>query len=678
MSRLPRQSAPVAQILTGGGIHLGNNVNVNFDGSHSFSIAAWVRLSNGSSSGVLLRRGDEFVLGIEGGEPYAKLARQGTPARAGYTLDTSWCYLVVTYNTTGPERGTFQFHIDGAQLNETSVRNVGAAPGNLQLRLGDHLPVDVRTLTIHSAALNNDDAQPKWQEPATPPPSAIASYRFDLIPPRETRAGYPITFVDDAAQEVVTPSAYFSGASYAAGDPADGVNPGGTGSDSYTIQAWALIPTTSTPEPHVLFSNGFDGRGVSLEVTRNAGATAALIAKRGATELKGGEFTLGEWHNFAVTYDGAMMRLYVDKRQVAAGPSGPITPIAAGAPLIGAVRKNGIPSIAGFVQGAVQTVDVWKRTLSAEEIGVYETARPFLDPDCTALYDLSILAANVQTGRNVSLFGGAAISDSYVPAPSSVDVAPVLAEPLPRPYTGPLDAVAPSPIGEEQIAAALHSLDELFPGAPAAARAARAYVERSLREEGARIKATGTPRPGTIGYALDGDEWVLYQTRVGGADELLRIPVAEADECTVWMIEVAVAFFVGFLGVLAVPTIATRVARVVAQWIARSRPIVEAAIQTIGDRPTATTIIAALRLILGQSSITSLIGDILGALSWWDFVFTVAGIVIMVIEICFPNPSSVAWGLMVAAKLALVAVDLALLMSRRPSGCGRLQAPVAA
>src|SRR6185295_14889853 len=98
-----------------------------------------IRLSSGNSTGVLLRRGDEFVLGVERGEPYAKLARQGTPVRAGYTLDTSWCYVVISYSATGPEKGTFQFFIDGAPMNETSVRDVGAPPTNLPLHLGDQL-----------------------------------------------------------------------------------------------------------------------------------------------------------------------------------------------------------------------------------------------------------------------------------------------------------------------------------------------------------------------------------------------------------------------------------------------------------------------------------------------------------------------------------------------------------
>jgi hypothetical protein len=678
MTRLPRQHAPIARILTTGDYHLGNNVNVNFDGSNSFAIAAWIRLSSGNSTGVLLRRGDEFVLGVERGEPYAKLARQGTPARAGYTLDTSWCYLVISYSATGPEKGTFQFFIDGAPMSETSVRDVGTHPTNLPLHLGDQLAVDVRTLTLYGYAFQPRDAQPRWQEPETPPPGVIASYRFDLVPPRETKANYPIQPEGDALQQVLTPAAYFSGASYATGDPADGVNPGGTGSDAYTIQTWALIATTNSPQPQVLFSNGFDTRGISLTVLPNTTTQmATLIAKRGSVEVKGGELALGTWHNFAVTYDGATTKLYVDKQLVASAAAGAIAPIAA-APIIGAMRTNGIPSLTGFVQGAVQSVDVWKRALTAEEIATHETTTPFEARDCTAVYDLAIVAANALTTRHVSLFGAAAISDSFVPPPSAAEYTKSAAE-APRPYTGPIDEVTPSPISEEQIAAALASLDELFPSAPAAARtAARAYLERTLREESARIEATGAPRPGTIGYALDGDSWVLYQTREDGADELLRIPVTEADECTIWLIEVVVAFFVGILGILAVPTIASRVAGAVVRWINRSRPVVEAAISYIGDRPTAATIVAAMRLILGQSSIVSLIGDILGALTWWDLFFTVAGVVVMVIEICFPNPSSVAWGLMVAAKLALVAVDLALLMRRRPPGCSTVQTAIAA
>ncbi len=104
-----------------------------------------------------------------------------------------------------------------------------------------------------------------------------------------------------------------------------------------------------------------DGQyGLFLEPTGSLRCTTAVAA----VNTPAGTFTAGAWHHVACSYDGAMIRLYVDGVMRVAGPG---TGLLGTGSTIGMAIGHNAPTGDNFV-GAIDGLRIWSSARSASEI----------------------------------------------------------------------------------------------------------------------------------------------------------------------------------------------------------------------------------------------------------------------------------------------------------------------
>jgi hypothetical protein len=675
-SQLPRYQTGVGVIETQGTISFGNSLPISFDGNHSFSFAGWFQITGEQPTGVIVGKNQEFSLGLNQGVLYVQLAGQLAPTTASFELDSDWHYLGVTFNSNSSQGGTLSLYMDGAQIGQSDLNNVGTSNQGSPLVIGGNLYINVWTLAVYTAALTESSLAPAWQ-PVTSGSGLVASYNFTQAPPTDVSSNAnPITFsAQQASEQINTPGVNLQNISYCVASPLDSVNPGNAGNDPYTIQAW--IYPEQTNEIQYIFSNGLvDGSAVTLYLTAgNSPGQIVLNAMHGSNLATGGTLPINTWSNVAVTYDGQTLLLYVNGNAVANTSSGSMTPLLQPNLLIGAGDQSTFPT--GFFQGLIQSVDVWNIAASASQISTSMLTAPYEVSGCVAIYTFTVLATNGMTGSPIGFYNGAALDSLTIQVPTQVaqlyETARQL-RPTPPRKTGRRvstneTGVMMTPVSDEKIQRAITVFDEMLPAShDAETRKARREMFVNGLTEANRALANGKPIPGTITHQLEGDDYVFYLHDAEGAEECFRLSASQTDPCTPWIISVVATIIVGFLGVFGVPFTSTRVGAALTRVLGNSR-LGRAIAQVLNEEITSRTLVKIIVILFTSGSLLDLISEILADLSWWDYLFVVAGVALQFFELAFPNPSTLVVVTFILAKMAAVVIQVNSLIGQKPANC---------
>ena len=145
--------------------------------------------------------------------------------------------------------------------------------------------------------------------------------------------------------------------------------------DNFTIAAWIKTNQTNLTEPgHIVNKGGFntDEKGENM----NYGIWLSTNGNvQGGFENEDGEvfevtsilrYNDGKWHYILLSYDGILLRLYVDGKQVSTKPTNGVIPDTTGdQPL--RIGANSLDEDKFFI-GEMDEVRVWNRGLTDYEI----------------------------------------------------------------------------------------------------------------------------------------------------------------------------------------------------------------------------------------------------------------------------------------------------------------------
>jgi hypothetical protein len=674
---IPRNRVGMGVARPGGPISYGSaaGVPVSFDGSHSFSLAGWFRLSDRAATGTLVGKQGEFVLGVKAGVPYARIAGQIGQVAAPAPLAAGWHFVCATYATTGARAGQLTLFIDGGQAAQAALSNVGAAPTTNLLASGGDIAVDVWCLCAYATALSPAQCACEWT-PMADAGSTAASFCFMHPPARDMGPShFPIAFGGTAAEMVSTPGVRFGGAGYALPSAIDTID---VSAGAYTLQAWIHPEANPAQGLQLAFAEGpGDGANVALGLATSATGTTSVFAQHGADTVSGGVVGTGRWANIAVTYDGTTLTLYLDGVACGTQASGAAA-LPAKAVVLGAATTSTPPLVAGTFQGTIQSVDVWTQALSAAQITTYASTPPIAVDGCVASFQLGFDSTNLITGATVGLYGGATAREILVPAAVAVDEDDALDLGIPlvaaQDHDEALLAAGPPAaveVGVEVDALRaggqrfLEDLRESY-AAPGAGEVI-AKIAADLAEQHDRYALTGLLPAGAVVAKREDGDLVFYRYGPSGPYEVHR--QESLGTCADWYVELIVTCTAGLLSIFGVPFTTGRVAAAASRWIRRFPNAARAVAQGLTEEATVRTITAVFKVLYATNGLSTIIWDLLSNLSWWDFFFIGAAIILQFIEFIFPNPSSAVFYALVLAKIAALITQLVIVIKNKPTGC---------
>jgi hypothetical protein len=131
-----------------------------------------------------------------------------------------------------------------------------------------------------------------------------------------------------------------------------------------TLEAWVYPTVTLSGWKGVIIKEGTSQFSYFLFANTNVNNQAAMVNVGGERIVYGGSaLPVNTWTHLAATYDGAMLRLYVNAVPVTAqAQSGPIGVFS------GPLRIGGNASLGEYFQGRIDEVRVYNRALSPSEI----------------------------------------------------------------------------------------------------------------------------------------------------------------------------------------------------------------------------------------------------------------------------------------------------------------------
>jgi hypothetical protein len=131
-----------------------------------------------------------------------------------------------------------------------------------------------------------------------------------------------------------------------------------------TLEAWVYPTVTLSGWKGVIIKEGTSQFSYFLYANANANNQAGMVNVGGERIVYGGSaLAVNTWTHLAATYDGAMLRLYVNGVQIAAqSQSGAIGVFA------GPLRIGGNASLGEYFQGRIDEVRVYNRALTQAEI----------------------------------------------------------------------------------------------------------------------------------------------------------------------------------------------------------------------------------------------------------------------------------------------------------------------
>jgi hypothetical protein len=165
----------------------------------------------------------------------------------------------------------------------------------------------------------------------------------------------------------------------------------------------------------------------------------------------------------------------------------------------------------------------------------------------------------------------------------------------------------------------------------------------------------------------EGDELVVYRFTATGAIEVDRLPAT--TPCQDWYIAVFVALLSGLLSIFKVPIPAGPLARAVQRWVTRYPNFAKAVAKTLDGEILMRSITTAVKYLYDRDGLGPIIYSAFAQMSWWEFTFFVAALILEFLELISPGPGSVAFVMLVAGQIISLVAQLIVLYTEMPEGC---------
>jgi hypothetical protein len=645
MQNLPRFACTAVHLEKGGYVSCGKTHALSFGGFQPYTLQAWIyQIDTAGQQAVVGRLNGgvaaEYSLSVDGG--YVVSYRNVGPwaIRSRTRLKPKkWNHVATTYDgrtlrlyVNGVEEASAPFSSQPAFAELETL--IGASyEQSRPAALFNGMVAEVR---IWNVCRNLDEITRDASRHPEPAPGLVALYDFTNLPAID-RSGNarPLTLMGGARYCLCVPGLSLGGTGYADLGTSPDLSLGGF--SPYTLEGW-FSPLGNTPAGTLVGKVVAGGEAeysvlVDGERRLNAYRNVHPWAVRTATALQPNEY-----YHFAASYDGEMLRLYVDGNLQAVERFGS-QPAAPGvATLIGASFDRERDRVSGFFRGQIQNVRIWKRALAEDEIRQWIYNDPVDDPGLIASYDFTVSPPKDLTDRHaVKLMFNAVAEYVMVPLdPASLQgrfgfMLPVsqwaprdlpLDRRVARAEAPPVLAAQPAALSAEHEAQILAGMEERIAGLGTGERErVRAEAVRALSRAREQLKAN--PRLNSVSQRVEGGHVILTHHTGAGDHEIFRAPVGDIDPCTLWWISfvysVTIGFFFAIAGPLGSPTPGS-VAKRVFQLI-RANVAAWTAMQKLLAAPiTIATGLAAMKIVWDEGLLWPLLKLVVPWGVWFGFL----------------------------------------------------------
>lgn len=683
MQNHPRFACTAVHLEKGGYVSCGKTPELSFGGFQPYTLQAWIYQIDTAGQQTVVGRlnggvAAEYALSVDGGHvvsyrnvgPWSIRSRTRLQAKKWNHVATSYDGRTLRLYVNGVEEASAPFTSQPAFPQLETL--IGASQENSRpAALLNGMVAEVR---IWNVCRNLDEITADAIRPPEPAPGLVALYDFTNLPAID-RSGNarPLTLAGGARYCLCVPGMSLGGTGYAdLGTPAD-LSLGGF--SPYTLEGW-FSPLGNTPAGTLVGKVVAGGEAeysvlVDGERRLNAYRNVHPWAVRTQRALQPNEY-----YHFAASYDGEMLRLYVDGNlqaveRFSSQPAAPGVPT-----LIGAGFDRTTQRVHSLFRGQIQNVRIWKRALAEEEIRQWIYSDPVADAELVASYDFTVSPPKDLTDRHtVTLRFDAVAEYVMVPLdPASLEgrfgfMLPVADwEPRELPAWGPkvppgvappIAAFRPGPFSAEYEKLTFDALEARIAGMEAGERervraAARAAFAR------AREQLKADPRLGSLSERVEDGWLILTHHTAEGAQEVFRAPASEIDPRTLWWMKVifhvTIGFFFALSGPLGGPTPRSLLTDL--YNLIRSNAVAWAAVVHAMSSPTTLgTALQVVKALLEAGLLWPAAKMGLRKLTWF-----------ILFKILF-KAASVATGAVVAetlASMAIWAIQLELLREERP------------
>lgn len=637
------------------------------------SVDAWVRFSGLPAETIVLGQNDVFSFGSRAGSVYFQFA--GLPvvlsdSTQSQLHDEQWHYICATFDGS-----TIRLYIDGYFNTGQSCTGQVAVSTNPVL-IGKGVQGLVKRVRIYNVVLDSKAVlNNMFNTPATD--TVVADFDFSVNPPIDRGpSSYPLSLQNNASMVRISPAVSLGNNGFVRPLGDTSINPGGEQVDPYSVQAWIYISSDVNPVQAVFVNSDLMlDTGMALYVRYDSTKSAFyLVSQRGSDSDTGQSLTSSAtipknvWTNVATTFDGTILSLYINGKPDGSMNCKPIplyNPV--GDLLIGATIEEGEPLGTATLQGYISEVDVWSRTLSADEIADFMATPP--DVLSTGLKGAYVFtnspARNQVNGHPVALAEGAVIFGQVGSAPVSAD----------RNYD---DCVKTPDMGlDPDVMAKIRAeLDfrEYYENNrdafdEAEARDVAAFDDSSdkemIRKAWADVRDKLVNDPTSLPFLvthhkIDG-EHLLIVHRPAGSYVAYRTAEGNFDDCTMWKINLVFIVIAGALDALT--GVGAKLTNKGIKYI--SKILDKPGINTLlskGGKISASIIFSILALLCTKGMLKQLILLVIDV-GFWTLIRVVANVLLMVAGVGSAR---------VIASLVATAATFALTYTNRPKSCDPL------
>jgi hypothetical protein len=661
-------------------VSLGTDIGIDFTNRSAFTIEGWFKFNGLCPDSTLFEKPGQFAFKTRGQKVSASFVGQPMPLETDDILNTETDFHVaVTYDGQ-----TLSLYVNGLLRVQSSFSFTPPPANQNPAVIGRDLQAYCHYVRLWSVARQQDEIYANEWTYLTSGTGLQAAYAFYDYPARDVSPNdRSLTLMNGARSESTAPCLLYAGTAYCQPLQDTDVNPGGDGTDDYTILAWIRLQDLGTQQ--AILCNG----DLNLEsgIVLYVDTDGTVVGRRGSAS--GASVTSGStklqpnlWYSIGYTYaydsgsGSGTQTLYVNGVQAGSGTAGPITALAQGDIILGAADDSATANQLMNMNGYMQFLSVWNTALAEADIQHWMYHDPTTETACLANYNFSTppLAQDLVDGNPMALVRGAdlvvlrtiPVSDGA----TDQDVLHRLAPPRPQ-----------KRFSNARMVGAPEPTEPFRPAEMPNADNTRAWVEHFARQlpnnlphgEHQRLRrefqtavddAIANPEPAfQVLHEIDGDDHVLILVNQDGHEEIFRAARDELDDCTVWKVRLIVTVLIGVYTVFG-PIIR---AGPVTNWLGER-------INTVGFWPQVSAIFNAgvtpnsflqmMRLLYEFGWITTVGKLMLAQLSWWD----VAVIGLRVASLLVPGAAA----LQVAYFLAKVVYSVASVVTvwnDRPAGC---------
>ncbi|MFP2907570.1 LamG-like jellyroll fold domain-containing protein [Pyxidicoccus sp. 3LFB2] len=678
-----------ADLRYGQSIQFGGTSPIDTSGSASYSIGFWVRPRAPAYDGRLLKSGSSFYIGQHGLQLTLSLPGMSAPQRSELELlPGHWQYVLLVFETQGPQMGAYTLYANGAPLIEGALSHVTASSGPFVL--GANTDAQFFNVSFWSAAIPEGERQPLWDAPP-PGPTLAACYSFadgsasdvsgNNLGAASLLGGAQVVMVAPALRVVnaaVQPS------------PRDALTVAADGAP-FSVQAWinADAPSEYQAPFRTVFSckDRNTGYGCAMGLEWNSDGTGFSLSFKQSLETgqSGWGHTLqlapGGWHHLAVTYDGTRAQMYLDG--VLTVQSSVVLPVlSAPVTMFGATYDADVPGEAAMeFQGYFQAAALWSRALSASEVQQYMAQSPAdAEEGCVAFYGWDGLSIANQVTGNPPLLLNMATPALVVTPPSESTPPPGVSdeaqlakvEPAARTRnavrwsTEAVPYPENSPIPREQIEAIIAAFEPVLAAVPGAMKdRLRSQFRNNLYLGLSRGNGPSGMPVGAITRKRVGNECVFYHHTAMGAEECGRMELTVNWECVSWVISVAATSLCLLMSVLGLGYSAVKTVSALKPLIQDGTPLLRAIVRAASGATSGNTVIQVIKCLYASGSFGRAVSAAMTG-HWWNIAINTAVFVASVASLLLSGGAYLA---VVLVQLALGIVALVMVISQKPANC---------